>query len=157
MKRKILLMFVIVSLTTLKVFAERYVLISRIRINGDGSGLYNSVSRDETNVFGMSGNVEGTIVSIGCTDPGSNPCPLSRPTGGGPITGVDESVANYMEERMSEIQGLVNNGTLNFEDTHVVSILMSNGENKLFRVEESWSCNSLGDGTIELRMEELNG
>jgi hypothetical protein len=156
MKKRLLLTLIIIYSTVVNVFAERWVLIKRLRLDENGSGLYNDITRTEDNVTGMSGQIEGTIINIGCTGPGPNTCPLARPIGGGSINGLDESVANYLEQRMSEVQLLISNGNLNHNETRIVSILMSNGEFKLFRVKEKWNSNEIGDETIELAIEEID-
>jgi hypothetical protein len=147
----------ILFFTMFNAFAERYVLISRIRLNGDGSGKYDDVTREENNIYGMNGEVEGTKVSIGCVNPGLKTCPLFRASNGGPVTDVDESVSNYIEQRMRDVEVIISNGTLNSNSTFIVSILLSNGQSQLYRIYENWTFTDIYNGTIELKVEKYNG
>lgn len=148
----------IIALTLFSVFesfGEATIIILRTKINGDGTGKYNNVTRRESSFTNLAGDVTITI-TIGCADPGPDGCPVAIPAHGSNGTyDMDPSVANYAEVRMAEIDGEINNGNHSANNTRIVCITMSDGSQKSYRVYENWNCDSNGNGDISLKLEEI--
>lgn len=153
MRTKILLFILISAFASLNVYADKFITITITKINGNGTGNYESVSRVSEDVIGITGEVIGKNITIGCTGPGTNACPSSRPVGGGPIENVDESIANYLDQRLIEIEQMIIEGIHESKQVRTVSITLSTGETKLFKVTSNWVGTDSNNSKIEVHLE----
>ena len=153
MKTKILFLALMFSFIAFKASADKIITIKITKIDGDGSGNYRDVSRVVEEVVGMSGTVEEIKINIGCGGAGPDRCPSFRPVAGGPVEDVDESISNYMEQRILEIENSISEGITDSKDVRVVSILLSNGETKLFRVVSKWVGLNNNNSQIDVHLE----
>jgi len=132
------------------------IIINRTKINGNGTGLYNDISRDETSGVSATGQ-KWVQVDIGCANPGDNTCPTSKPIGGGWVMEtVDPSVANYVENRMLEIEQDIASGNTTNHNSFIVQITMSNGSIMYFSVIENWDCDEYGNGEVTLSLSDIS-
>lgn len=154
MKKLLIFSFLLIFIFLTGTVNATKITIKRVRINGDRTGNYNTVSRQESSTTNAAGEVHITV-QIGCADPGNNPCPNASPIGGGGVLDdIDPWVLNYLENRLEQINVEIAGGLSN-NNTRIVIITTHNGSQKSYRVYETWECDSNEDGEIILTIEEI--
>lgn len=137
------------------------IIINKERIGGDGSGSYNVVKREQTDVNArdVDGNeiVVQSTIDIFCADTGPNGCPNNIANKGDENGDVPSLLGSFTLEAINAAQGILDNAEYqsSFGEGHgddKGSIVTPDGKKYYYTV--SWETNSSNDSTIKMTFED---